>query len=313
MTKKLDLVTHSRQMFQHHAKSFWLASFFLPSKCRDDSAVVYSFCRIVDDAVDEAVDSTQGGLAISKIESELNGESPPRPIIAGFLKIIQNHPIQKYAAKDLILGVQTDVSTVRISDDWHLAQYCYRVAGSVGLMMCGVLGINNPKAWPFAIDLGIAMQLTNICRDVLEDARNDRVYLPKSRLEKINSSHSNVLDESISFAQRTVVVGELLDLADVFYKRGICGMHYIPFRTRAAIVVASQLYRAIGLKLRNKHKNDPFHGRTIVYSFHKIWHVFVSILIFFSPTVLGLRSKKVPEQTMFTDWKSISTFDDTKI
>lgn len=312
MNSKRDLVTHSRQMFQHHAKSFWLASFFLPSKCRDDSAVVYSFCRIVDDAVDEAADSKLGGLALSKIEAELRGELPPRPIISGFLEIIRNNPIQKYAAQDLILGVQTDVSTVRISDDWHLAQYCYRVAGSVGLMMCGVLGINNPKAWPFAIDLGIAMQLTNICRDVLEDARNNRVYLPKSRLEKVDSSHSNVLDESISPAQRTAVVGELLDLADVFYKRGLCGMHYIPFRTRAAIVVASQVYRAIGLKLRNKHNNDPFHGRTIVSSFQKIWYVLVSIALFLSPTVLGLRKKKAPKQTMYSDWKSFSTFHDAK-
>ena len=299
-------VTTAKAIFQHHAKSFWLASLFLPSDRRNDAAVIYAFCRLVDDAADEAPSIEMADRALEQIDSELNGVKPPRPIILAFLETVDRLNLPLSAAKDLMLGVRSDLETVRISDDWHLAQYSYRVAGTVGLLMCGVLGVRNAEAYPFAVELGIGMQITNICRDVLEDARRNRVYLPQTRLEVAGSSPMEVLTEEISDEARTSVVAQLLNCADVFYKRASYGMHFIPFRTRIAIVVASTVYREIGHKLRKQHHNDPFHGRTIVSPMMKAWCIIKAILSLFSPTVMGLKKSGLPEQSMFDHWGDLS-------
>ncbi|MEC8382472.1 MAG: phytoene/squalene synthase family protein [Myxococcota bacterium] len=299
-------VTTAKAIFQHHAKSFWLASLFLPSDRRDDAAVIYAFCRLVDDAADEAPNVKIAELALAQIDAELNGQKPARPIIHAFLEAVDRLQLPLNAAKDLMRGVRTDLEAVRIADDWHLAQYSYRVAGTVGLLMCGVLGVRNKAAYPYAVELGIGMQMTNICRDVLEDARRDRVYLPKTRLEAAGSSPQAVLSEEITVQARTSVVSQLLHSADVFYERANFGMHFIPFRTRVAIVVASTVYREIGHKLRKHHQNDPFHGRTIVSSAMKLWCIFKAIALLFSPTVLGLKKSGFPSQSMFKDWGDLS-------
>lgn len=299
-------LTTAKAIFQHHAKSFWLASLFLPADRRDDAAVVYAFCRLVDDSADEAPSLAAADRALAQIEAELNGVAVARPIIQAFLEVVERLHLPLKAAKDLMLGVRSDLEAVRVPDDWHLAQYSYRVAGTVGLLMCGVLGVRDVKAYPFAVELGIGMQLTNICRDVLEDARRDRVYLPQSRLEALGSSAQDVLSEGVSQEVRSKVVGQLLDCADICYERAYYGMHFIPFRTRIAIVVASRVYRAIGHKLRSTHHCDPFHGRTIVSGFMRWWQVGLAVIQLFSPRVLGWGVKNIPPQQMFENWEDLS-------
>ena len=141
---------------------------------------------------------------------------------------------------------------------------------------------------------------------MLEDARRDRVYLPQTRLEAVEKLPKEILTEEISVEARTSVVGQLLHCADVFYNRASYGMHFIPFRTRIAIVVASSVYREIGHKLRRQHHNDPFHGRTIVSSMMKAWCVIKAILSLFSPTVMGLKKSGLPDQSMFDHWGDLS-------
>lgn len=306
MNASLTTVQTAREIFQHHAKSFWLASMFLPSDRRDDAAVVYAFCRLVDDSADEAPSLSAADEALTAIAEELSGISNPRPIIAAFLETSSRLELPLSAARDLMVGVRTDLLPVRVKDDWHLAQYSYRVAGTVGLLMCGVLGVKDRKAHQFAVELGIGMQLTNICRDVLEDAHLGRVYLPGERLEKAGGSSDEVLSLGISKQVRTKVVGEILDLADICYKRADYGMRYIPLRTRIAIVVASRVYRSIGHKLRRVHHSDPFHGRTIVSKIGRWWQVFLALLQLMSPVVLGLKKQGAPSQRMFSKWSDLS-------
>lgn len=253
------LVAESRQTLAVHARSFRWGSFFLPADCRDEAAVVYAFCRLIDDLVDE-----QGDVAeVRAIRAELGGQAPARPLVAAFQQIAIRAPVVIPAAQELITGVEGDAGVVRFHDDAELLRYCYRVAGTVGLMMCGVLGVNDPRAWPHAIDLGVGMQLTNICRDVAEDAARGRVYLPATRLIAAGTTPEALLAGDADRAAVKRVVADLLALAERYYQSGIDGYAWIPARSRLAIRAAARIYRAIGRRLLATG-GDPLLGRVFV-------------------------------------------------
>jgi phytoene/squalene synthetase len=171
-----------------HARTFHFASRFLPRRNRDAAAVVYAVCRAIDDAVDEAPGPDAALAALDGLRAELAGRACARPLIGAFLRVASERRLPLEAVTELIAGVAGDVGPVTMPDDRSLLRYCYRVAGTVGLLMCGVLDVDAEAAAPHAIDLGIGMQLTNICRDVLEDGLRDRVYLPASRLAAAGAS-----------------------------------------------------------------------------------------------------------------------------
>jgi phytoene synthase len=172
------------------------------------------------------------------------------------------------------------------SDDDELLRYCYRVASTVGLMMCAVLGVREPSAFPHAVDLGVAMQLTNICRDVREDARMGRVYLPASRLEAAGLTPDDLLQDRVDREALARVVADLLHLADRYYASADAGMRWIPARARTAIVVASRVYRAIGVKLRRRGC-DAWSGRTVVGGVEKVGWLAAALAASVGPTIAG--------------------------
>ncbi|MFT6397486.1 MAG: phytoene synthase [Bradymonadia bacterium] len=263
-----DVVTHSVGVLAKHAKSFRWASRLLPSDTRDDAAVVYALCRLIDDLADEADDEAEARLNLAELQDELEGRSEPSPLVEAFLALSKRTGLPVDAVVELINGVRSDLDTVRFRSERDLLRYCYRVAGTVGLMMCGVLGVRDPRAIAFAIDLGVAMQLTNISRDILEDARNDRVYLPKRLLESKGGSHDLVLHEGASKAV-PLSIARLLQMADEYYASAEHGFRYIPWRCRAAIAVAGRVYRAIGLKLA-RNSCRWLDGRTVVGTLGKV-------------------------------------------
>jgi len=263
------VVVDSRAVLSKHARSFRLASLFLPRACADEAAITYAFCRLADDLADEAPSQAQAVADLGALKAELEGDAPARPIVAAYLEVARHREIPTAAATELLLGLESDLGTVRLQDDRDLIRYSYRVAGTVGLMMSGVLGVRDAAARAPAVDLGVAMQLTNICRDVLEDAGRGRVYVPASRLTAVGLSTDALLDPEFprnrtGRAALATVVDDLLEMAEEAYIRAFHGMHYIPARPRTAILVASRLYRDIGLRLRSVHGSDPMHGRTIV-------------------------------------------------
>lgn len=282
------VVSVSRDVMKQHARSFSWAAFFLPRDRHDDAAVVYAFCRLVDDLVDEAPDIPTGAAAIEKLIAELHGHDDPRELVAAYREVATRSGIADDAAEHLAEGVQSDAGEVLLQSDRDLIRYCYRVAGVVGVMMCGVLGVQDPRALPHAIDLGIGMQLTNICRDVLEDAERGRVYLPEERLRAIGVSHAELLDA----ARRDEldirhVVRDLLALAERYYLSAEAGMRFIPARSRAAILAASRIYRAIGQRLLRKGAN-PLSGRTIVPWTGRLTRALGALGAFLKPKTLGL-------------------------
>ena len=262
----------SGAVLRRHARTFWLASWFLPRSRRSDAAVVYAFCRLVDDLADEADSPQAAGQALTQVLDELNGRKPARPLVAAYRSIVEQAGIGLAPARNLIAGVLSDLDAVRIASDAALLRYSYQVAGTVGLMMCGVLGVRDEAAFPHAVDLGIAMQLTNICRDVLEDAGLGRVYLPADRLQAVGVSHQAVLSGQAPSQAVAQVVRDLLCMAEAYYQSGRAGLRYIPLRSRVAIAVAAQVYRAIGRVLLARGA-DALAGRVVVGPGRKLFEV----------------------------------------
>lgn len=265
------LVAHSREVLSTHARSFRWAGALLPRERLDDAAVVYAFCRLVDDLADEAPDPAVARKDLDQLRAELHGAAPRRHLVQATVAVLERGGQGIAPATHLIEGVLSDLDEVRLPDDAALHRYGYQVAGTVGLMMCAVLGVTDPAALPFAVDLGVGMQITNICRDVREDAERGRVYLPATRLRTAGVPPERLLAAAgpgpdLTPTERSAlsrVVDDLLVDADRFYASADRGMRFIPWRARLAIRVASRVYRAIGVKLRRRG-SDPWGGRTFV-------------------------------------------------
>ena len=287
---QLMVVRESRDVLSTHARSFRWASWFLPEDCRDDAAVIYALCRLIDDIADLATDQDSARVELEKLRRELEAEEPARPLVSAYRQVAKRRSMDLEYAFQLIEGVLSDLKEVRVSTDEELLRYCYRVAGTVGLMMSAVLGVDDRAAYAHAIDLGVAMQLTNICRDVLEDAQNGRVYLPQTRLEAHGTSHQALIDGTADRAAVARVVQDLLELAEVYYASADHGMSFIPARSRFAIVVASRLYRAIGLKLL-ENGSDALAGRTWIAWPSKLVWTGVAAAHYFRPHIRGVRAK----------------------
>lgn len=275
------VVSQSREVLRTHARSFSWGAVFLPADARDDAALLYAWCRHVDDLVDEATSSRLAAEALAGERAALraamarrsgaaDGAAPRAGLTGAFLDMADRRALPLEAAEALIDGMASDLGDVQVADDAELLLYCYRAAGAVGLLMCGVIGAVDEEAAPYAVDLGMAMQLTNICRDVLEDAERGRVYLPRTRLLAAGVEPGELLRGTADPAAVAGVVRDLLGLAEAFYRSGHDGMRFIPPRTRVAIRVAGALYREIGRELVRRG-GDPLRGRTVVPRWRKAW------------------------------------------
>lgn len=267
-----ELVAQCQAIMRRHAKSFSRAARFLPERLKEPVAVLYAFCRIADDAVDTAPSPELARAAADQLEHELRNPESARPVVRAFAEWSRERPLARAAARELLRGIASDVGRVRVEDDAELLRYAYRVAGAVGLLMCEVFGVEDPNAWPHAIDLGVAMQLTNICRDVAEDATLDRVYLPRQRLARVGTTPEALVGKAAPATAVAPVVLDLLALADHYYASAERGMSYLPPEARTAILVASRLYQAIGFELR-LIGGDALRGRMVVPPTMKAWHV----------------------------------------
>ncbi len=273
---KSEAIRTGEEILARHSRTFRMASLWLPRQTRREVAVLYAVCRLIDDLADEEDDEQVARRHLEELSREFDGEESPRPLVAELLSVARRRDLDVAIIQELIAGVTGDLQKVRIESDEELIRYCYRVAGTVGLMMCTVLGVDDKAALPHAIDLGIAMQLTNICRDVREDARRGRVYLPARRLGEMGLCADDILDESANMGALAAVVDDLLELADRYYESGQRGMGFIPARSRFAIIVAGRTYRAIGLRLRRRNC-DVMAGRVVVPTPAKMMWLVVSM------------------------------------
>ncbi|MDZ7589649.1 MAG: phytoene/squalene synthase family protein [Rubrivivax sp.] len=231
--------------------SFHLARRLLSARHAERATRLYGWCRLMDDLADEGPSKMAAHAAFAAVRVALNTGQCSDPATRDMLMLMHECGIPAAIPLDLIQGIESDLGTVRVADLNELLGYAYRVAGTVGLMMTAALDVATPEALPHAIDLGIAMQLTNICRDVRDDALLGRRYLPASLVGAVEPA---ALIEPVGEVRANAMhaMRTLLDVADRHYASGEQGLRYLPAGARAGILVAARVYREIGVVLRRR-------------------------------------------------------------
>ena len=261
----------SKNYLSIYAKSFNWAGFFLPKNIYHDCSKLYAFCRVLDDLVDERTSLELRVERFNKIkdvfkktyqqvnnDAKLLGQNEHELIVNDMIVIADNNNIKKIILDDLLEGVGSDLEPkIYLRSIKDLLVYSYRVAGTVGLMMAKILNVNDTRSLKGAIDLGIAMQLTNIARDVIEDQKMNRQYI-KPDFKNIEAT---------------------LKLADMFYESSFTSIKKIPFKYRFAIIVARRVYRQIGRKIIKKKSMESYEksGKIYVNNFGKIYQTILSL------------------------------------
>ncbi|MDC6483399.1 squalene/phytoene synthase family protein [Candidatus Pelagibacter sp.] len=241
-----------------YAKSFNWAGFFLPKKTYIKCSSLYDFCRVADNIADsnELIDIKKNNF--NKFKNKFNEKNFNDPVIENMWKLIDEFNISLKIVHDLLDGINFDIKkNIKLEKKKDLLIYSYRVAGTVGLMMAKILKVNKKNSLKSAIDLGIAMQLTNISRDVVEDLNNGRSYI-NLNFEEIKST---------------------IALAENYYKNSFYSLKEIPLNLRFAIIVARRVYRKIGHKILNKRnlKDYKNSGKIYVSNLEKIIQTFYSL------------------------------------
>ena len=241
-----------------YAKSFNWAGFFLPNQTYKKCSSLYDFCRVVDNIADDKNSVELKESEFNEFKNDFIQKNYNNPIIENMWKIIDEFSISLKVVNDLFDGIKSDIKqTVKLNSKKELLIYSYRVAGTVGLMMAKILKVNKKSSLKSAIDLGIAMQLTNISRDVVEDLNNGRSYI-NDNFDDIKST---------------------LKLAEKFYESSFYSINEIPIRFRFSILVARRVYRKIGYKILNKKnlENYKASGKIFVSNLEKIIETFFAI------------------------------------
>ena len=244
-----------------YAKSFNWAGFFLPKKTYLKCSTLYDFCRTIDNIADDSETLNIKKNKFLNFKKDFVNKKFDNPIIKKMWELVEEYQISTKIIEDLFDGIESDLKDkVEITSDKELLVYSYRVAGTVGLMMAKILNVKNNNALKSAIDLGIAMQLTNISRDVIQDANNNRNYI----------------DGNFDSIKKT------LKLADTFYESSFSSIREIPIFFRFSILVARRVYREIGnfILKKNNFENYEKSGKIYVPKIYKIFQTFLAIYDF---------------------------------
>lgn len=231
---------------ERHSASFALAARLLAPEVRARARQLYAVCRHLDDLADRPEAGADPAVRLAALAARPWSAGTPDPLERALACLVADG-IGGTALRQLIRGVAGDVGRVALADERALVRYAYRVAGTVGLMMCDVLGVEAPADRLAAVDLGIAMQLTNVARDVVEDARAGRRYLPASLIDLPPAALA--CPDARTRALAAPAVLRLIAMAEPRYDRAAAAIGRLPPRARPGIAVATSLYRAIGRRI----------------------------------------------------------------
>jgi phytoene synthase len=282
-----DTVLACRNEFTRVARSFWLIPELIPPVARDDIALLYCFCRRLDDAVDEATSRNQARDALRLFRDELGGKALPRPLVAALLAGASRSGLPLENTTHLLDGMDSDLGEVRMPDDAALLRYSYRVSSSVGLMLAPLLGIFGKEAERRVIDLGIGLQLSNVLLGVESDARLGRVYLPETRLRAQWLGAEDVLEHPKQRRLAPVLRG-IVELADRYYASAEHGVAFVPIRYRHGVLLLGRAYGALARKAAREGSAPatPAGLPTVARYFHLLDLALTGM----HPRVLGLRA-----------------------
>ena len=279
MTKRENLIrvlardadmSDCRHLLREGSRSFYAASLLLPADLGEPVTALYAFCRVADDAVDLAEDPQAG---LQEMRDRLNriyaGNPTASPVDRAFAEVVSHHEIPYTLPEALLEGFEWDVRGRRYQTLSGTYAYSARVAGTVGVMMALLMGVRDKEVLSRACDLGVAMQLTNIARDVGEDARNGRIYLPLDRLRYYGVDVEAWIAEPTFNAGIRRILFELLDAADSLYQRAEWGICQLPARVRPAMFAARAIYAEIGREIERRHY-DSVSQRAVVSGRRKL-------------------------------------------
>lgn len=257
-----------RQLLRHGSRTFHAASYLLPRRVRDPATALYAFCRLADDAVDETAGHARGNRAVLadldyRLQRAYDGNPLPIAADRAFARVVREHRIPLALPAALLDGFRWDAEGRRYETLEELHGYAARVAGTVGTMMAMLMGVRCRQQLARACDLGVAMQLSNIARDVGEDARAGRLYLPLSWLREAGIAPDDWLSRPTHCGALGGVVERLLREADLLYDRAEAGISRLPRTCRPGIHTARFLYAGIGDQVRRR-RLDSVSGRAVV-------------------------------------------------
>lgn len=275
-----ECYAHCRSITKKYAKTFYMATRFLPNKKQRSIFAIYSLCRYVDDLVDEAEDlireekMTRSEIEVQldswkeKLRATYDGKRFDNPILLALSDVLRQYEIPIELPFELMEGVAMDLTKDRFQNFDELYEYSYKVASVVGLMTSEVFGYSDKKALPYAVDLGIAMQLTNILRDVGEDAQRGRIYLPQNEMRQFNITDQDILtgemnEEMVRFLKFQI------DRARSYYKRANLGIQMLERDSRLPVFLASNNYGRILDKIE-ENGYDVFSQRAYLNSIEKL-------------------------------------------
>jgi len=231
-------------LISKHAKSFSWAGFFLSKETFKKCSVLYDFCRTVDDIADEDGQLDTKKKKFFEFKSEFKNKNFSNNIIKNIHKLLEEEDISHKIVNDLFDGVESDLKNqVNLNTKKDLLIYSYRVAGTVGLMMAKILNVKNKQSLRCAVDLGVAMQLTNIARDVIEDKNRNRFYIKTDFYS----------------------ISETIFLADIFYQSSFSAIKNIPISSRFAILVARRIYKRIGYEILSQKTIEAYSSAGKIY------------------------------------------------
>ena len=259
-----DDLDHCREAIRHGSLSFHAASRLLPARVRDPALALYAFCRLADDAVDLHEEKPAAVLRLrDRLDLIYRGTPRDAPADRAFAAVIETHEMPRALPEALLEGLAWDATGRRYRTLSELFDYSARVAAAVGAMMCVLMGVRDPNALARACDLGVAMQLTNIARDVGEDARARRIYLPLDWLDAARLHPEAIFADPLPDARLRDMVRRLLLQADRLYFRAEAGIPALPVDARPGIYAARHVYAGIGGAIaRNGFDTVSYRART---------------------------------------------------
>ena len=265
---------YARKITAYHSKSFYFSARMLPSEQRWATYALYGFCRHCDNLIDTPRQRTEAEILrelqhlTEELEIAYNTGESQDPIIRAFILVAKASGIPITYPLDLLKGVAMDVQKTRYKTFDELSVFCYRVAAVVGLMMTHVLGYKDERVFGYAKQLGIAMQLTNILRDVKEDKEMGRLYIPAADLEEFGVNAADIFNEKMTPRLRNLMKFQV-ERADQYYTEAVPGISLLKTESQYAIYSAARIYRGILRKIEDSDYN-PFLNRVFVSSTQKI-------------------------------------------
>lgn len=253
--------------------SFYYSFMFLPQKKREAITALYAFCREVDDIADECTDLHVAQIKLSWWRTEIENlyqDKPQHPVSKALVVPIKTYHLDAEHFLEIIDGMEMDLNFNRYEDFKQLQLYCYRVASVVGLLSAQIFGLSNRKTLKFAHDLGMAFQLTNIIRDVGEDARRNRIYLPLDELAQFNVSEEDILHSRESESVKNLLDFQI-ERAENYYDRALSELPHEDNKNQRVGLMMAAIYRTLLREIKADGAEKVLNIRTSLGAFRKFW------------------------------------------